>query len=837
MTKIRIESDSESDKGKSFGGQEIKVVPKRKKKSGGGSSSKSGNTTIYIVSDAPEDRGRSFGGQQIITSQQFSERKRSSSSSVASREVSAQERNEIQNQIKAEQQEKERQRVEQREKKIERIEQSSAREDLNQRIQAGVSSEIRDRQQDSSIQQSNQRTGNLPSNNADLNSKIQAATRENLRKQNSNKIDLSGTSTPAQINQLTNQEAQNIQGTETTFSFSAPEEGQTNLNPLRFVVAPAALVYRTVSSGGGNIVQGGKDLVTSVKSEGLVSTGKNIVVGTARAAATDPFGFVGEGAAFGGAGKVAKQAFSKATTKVQPITSSSESLSVATREGSLGIEKIDIKAQYEVQTGLIRRKTEIVDVQADGIINKEVRSLGNQDPIIQRPVENPLSTEFSRTTVGEGMLEVNVEGFGQTNSKVNFFQQGNKQIVEVDKSTSISKTESVGKLNNEEIFKTTSRDLKTGDKEVTLSKEVKPFKEGTTLSDDLFAGASKSETDIYIKNKDLKPTPEKIVDVDASSVSSKLELPSPPKDIQVIKPPKQKGSGNKGSNDGPSSSSPSRSGTQQQMFKMESKSQNSGLSVTNKAELSAKLKVETVMAQRRTNVQIPSQVVRDVIIKRNSKVSKTFPAFAATIKAMGNKKGFAQPQDIMQSQVKIPATDKLPATAEAQDKLPGVAQDQPQAQGDLFDNPTPNKGKNINDQIIKGPGSPRFPIRPKFPPKAPFKMKFGPTGLKPKNNAAYDVFIRENGKRIKANKKPIPYNLALRKGTNIVDNTIAASFEVQQRGTTSIPDIPSQTLGNKFRARKTKNALRVVEKSKNRIDTVGEKQGLSVAKFMQRLKL
>jgi len=79
--------------------------------------------------------------------------------------------------------------------------------------------------------------------------------------------------------------------------------------------------------------------------------------------------------------------------------------------------------------------------------------------------------------------------------------------------------------------------------------------------------------------------------------------------------------------------------------------------------------------------------------------------------------------------------------------------------------------------------------------------------------------------------------MALKQGKNIVDNTVAGSFELQKRGTTNTPDIPTQIIGDKFRARKTKNALRVVEKSKNRIDTPGEKQGLSAAKFLGRFKL
>lgn len=127
--------------------------------------------------------------------------------------------------------------------------------------------------------------------------------------------------------------------------------------------------------------------------------------------------------------------------------------------------------------------------------------------------------------------------------------------------------------------------------------------------------------------------------------------------------------------------------------------------------------------------------------------------------------------------------------------------------------------------------------KPPGPPPSVPKVLSSSNGFKPKSQAGYDIFIREKGKRIKTNDQPIPYNLALKQGKNIVDNTIAASFELQKRGTTNLLDIPSQIIGDKFRARRTKNALKVVEKSKNRIDTPGEKQELNVAKFMKRFKL
>lgn len=110
-------------------------------------------------------------------------------------------------------------------------------------------------------------------------------------------------------------------------------------------------------------------------------------------------------------------------------------------------------------------------------------------------------------------------------------------------------------------------------------------------------------------------------------------------------------------------------------------------------------------------------------------------------------------------------------------------------------------------------------------------------GFKPKSQQAYDVFIREKGKVIKVNKEPLPVNRAKTLGKTIVDNTVAASFEKRISGKTTMMDRPFVPLGDKFRTRKSKNALQFVEKNQNRIDTAGEKRGLTTAKYLKRFRL
>jgi hypothetical protein len=123
-----------------------------------------------------------------------------------------------------------------------------------------------------------------------------------------------------------------------------------------------------------------------------------------------------------------------------------------------------------------------------------------------------------------------------------------------------------------------------------------------------------------------------------------------------------------------------------------------------------------------------------------------------------------------------------------------------------------------------------------LPPARPIPYS-NSDGFKSNPRQGYDVYIREGGRRIKANKQPIPYNMALKQGSNIVDNTVAASFELQKSGISRTPDIPAQMINDKFRTRRTRNALEVVEKSKYRIDTPGERRGLKASKFLKAFRL
>lgn len=90
---------------------------------------------------------------------------------------------------------------------------------------------------------------------------------------------------------------------------------------------------------------------------------------------------------------------------------------------------------------------------------------------------------------------------------------------------------------------------------------------------------------------------------------------------------------------------------------------------------------------------------------------------------------------------------------------------------------------------------------------------------------AYNVLIKEKGKFLKANTKPLPRNKALNLGADIVDNSSAATFSIRKtsKKTRLIDDLNVARL-NKFRQ---KGINTFIERNRNRIDTFGERRGIT----------
>jgi hypothetical protein len=135
---------------------------------------------------------------------------------------------------------------------------------------------------------------------------------------------------------------------------------------------------------------------------------------------------------------------------------------------------------------------------------------------------------------------------------------------------------------------------------------------------------------------------------------------------------------------------------------------------------------------------------------------------------------------------------------------------------------------------------PRKPGDPP-PPKFPFFIP-GLPSMKGKKGK-YDVYMFERNKRVKANKKPLTFKEATRLGMDIADNTVSASFRVIKSGSKA-PRAKRSVLAkgkkvsrSKFRkAKSTKRRGFSVEKRRHRIDTGGEKKGLTAAQYIRVLR-
>lgn len=135
------------------------------------------------------------------------------------------------------------------------------------------------------------------------------------------------------------------------------------------------------------------------------------------------------------------------------------------------------------------------------------------------------------------------------------------------------------------------------------------------------------------------------------------------------------------------------------------------------------------------------------------------------------------------------------------------------------------------------PSYPRVPstrtLAPPHPPKRPPRLE----DPYQKNQAVYDVYVRESkpkGKsriiETKVNEEPLARNAAINKGVYYTDNTSARTFRIVPRGTKETSDEPMQVGMYKFRPRKTKSKIRPkvwIEKSTYLIDTPGEQREIT----------
>ena len=106
----------------------------------------------------------------------------------------------------------------------------------------------------------------------------------------------------------------------------------------------------------------------------------------------------------------------------------------------------------------------------------------------------------------------------------------------------------------------------------------------------------------------------------------------------------------------------------------------------------------------------------------------------------------------------------------------------------------------------------------------------------------YHAYVRKdnNTKWVKVTSKAKPYNMAFNKGLMVADNTTAASVKLKRVGTKDLGYDDPFIASEKFTTRKGRTKVpgeeRIfVEQNRFRIDTLGEKQGLSAKKYLKQV--
>ena len=154
----------------------------------------------------------------------------------------------------------------------------------------------------------------------------------------------------------------------------------------------------------------------------------------------------------------------------------------------------------------------------------------------------------------------------------------------------------------------------------------------------------------------------------------------------------------------------------------------------------------------------------------------------------------------------------------------------------------------VRPRLRTTPRPARTPVRPrvrpptkptKIPPKKIIlpKIKLSFKRKPPKDNVyLVNAKVKMKGK-VRLIRLKTTLNRGLKYMINLVDNTTTRSFDLILIGLSKTKDIKPPSL-QKFRRKLSKNplVLRVVEKSRYSIDTVGEKRGLKIGKLIKRRK-
>lgn len=165
----------------------------------------------------------------------------------------------------------------------------------------------------------------------------------------------------------------------------------------------------------------------------------------------------------------------------------------------------------------------------------------------------------------------------------------------------------------------------------------------------------------------------------------------------------------------------------------------------------------------------------------------------------------------------------IPAEATAQDIAQLPAQDLKQPQDIIQDFKPP----------VPKPSEAKPPQDKSYDIKFPFITLPG-SGEAGKKETGYNVYMKEGGKQVKANMKPLPKKEAHRLGKDIAENSLSASYRVSKTNK-RVPSARRSPLAQGMQVsdanfKRSKNWQ--VEKNRFRLNTPGEKQGIQASKLI-----
>lgn len=581
------------------------------------------------------------------------------------------------------------------------------------------------------------------------------------------------------------------------------------LNPARFLIGISTGVITTAK-----VIKNPKLFIDGVKN--AISDPKGTIKATAYGFASDPFEFTGEGAVYGKIISLSGKGLKFTNTKIGE-------LKTKISENTTKLEK----------TKSIKEKTKLVEVikkdlkEANKLIKKEVIIKKypklNKTPLITPKLTKKIKVNIKFTDLSkyQNILDntnynkKTFKSISQIANKYNHIisrEKLKKPIIDIINNRIIThrniiKPKKIKSLGNGKI----SRKLKKEQKKVLTEKEILK----------------------QIKKQQPKATKVKLLEI--KEIVETLEKPLKPKKNSLLL--NKKGNLN---NVGLKLIEKDIKISKNKYLKTKNKYKKSKIT-RNKIKLSTKkIKQNKKLNQKKLLKEYQEQFKKiDKKVKALEKIIEKEPKLRENFRKLLNIK-FALKKDIsfileqlkVQDKVQEKKKDNKQDQKKAQDKIQEKKKDNKQNQKLREDYKFESKNIKLLSQKRKYKTQKIKPKEIKVEDKLKFKKLISKSKLPKGYTYAYDAKIKIKGK-VKTIKLGLPTNRALNKVGKLIDNTTSRSMQLVPVGIIKkTKDITKPSVLGKFRVRKGKKALILVEKSKHTIDTSGEKRGLSIGKLL-----